>query len=563
VNHNYRLRYGPELLMAFLAILLRGNVAVAVDLPPSTNPPGGLAPSNTPQIVLLTFDDSVTIDSLSLVQQALTNHFNPNGGSIKATFFVSMDSSYDPYSIRQLYDAGHEIALHTMSHQTGTNSSLFRWRQEIAGEKRSLSELCGIPPDDITGFRAPYLAPNDSAFRVLSERQFRYDSNFPESLSGLSTAPSNMIWPYTLDHGLMQSAPPAYSPATNYPGLFEIPLWVQFTNMTEVTTMDPPETFTSNAVVELWKTNFLEHYNGNRAPYGIYLHATSTTHWLSNPTHSAWRIAALREFIDWALTQPDTWFITCNDLVDFMLEPVAAQDAVAHPTFQTPVRTPFPTSEVTRCSLGSHTFYACGPCPPAMPKYDNAYLGLALAPMDGGTLTFNILSQNVETVWYEMVVSNDTPHQVCDWSISFTLDGGYMLPLYDATMTQSGDQVSVSSRWDRANRVIDPFGASMIEFSIAITNAIDGVTLTPASVAVTGLGPQPIRINIEALTAPASWNLTWDDNAYVYSVECSTNLLDPEGWTVITNDIALPETEAPYASDDGSRFYRVKGTLFE
>ena len=66
--------------------------------------------------------------------------------------------------------------------------------------------------------------------------------------------------------------------------------------------------------------------------------------------------------------------------------------------------------------------------------------------------------------------------------------------------------------------------------------------------AVTGLGPQPIRINIEPLTSPARWNLTWDDNAYVYGVECSTNLLDPEGWTVITKFVNTAVIEVRLAT---------------
>jgi len=537
-------------------MLWHGFCGVACDVTPSTSPPGGFDPADTPQIVLLTFDDSVTTASVELVQQVLTNHFNPNGDAIKATFFVALNVGYDFYAIRQLYDAGHEVALHTMSHQTGTNSSLARWRQEIAGEKRTLASLSGIPPDDLNGFRAPRLQPNDSVFRVLKEREFRYDSSFRESLSGLSTAPSNMIWPYTLDHGLAQVASPEYMPATNYPGLFEIPLWVQFSNTTAVSVTDLPRTLTSNEVVELLKTNFLARYHGNRAPYGIFLHATWSSQWLSDPTNSAWRIGAINEFIDWALAQPDTWFITCNDLVDFMLDPVPASAASTHPSFMTPVRTPFPTSEVIRCRLpDSDIFYSCGVYPPAAPSYTNAYLGHT--PMDGGKVMLNVISQSVEKAWCVMAVSNDTPHQVYDWTISFKLEGGEVDALYDAVWTQTGENVSAVAR--SYNRAISPADAHLIYFRVALSD--DEVKFEHSSISLTGLGPQPIRLNIEPLNNPSRWHLTWNDNAHIYNVECSTNLLDHQGWTVITNELCQPEITEPHV-DGVPHFYRVKGTIY-
>ena len=557
MQQTHEFRYSLFFKAIALNMIFFSSWVLAVNVPVSTNPPGGLQPQDTPQIVLVTFDDSVTLNSYDLVQQALTNHFNPNGHSIKATFFVSMDASYDPYSIRKLYDAGHEIGIHTMSHQTWDDSTLIRWRQEIAGENRTLVSLAGIPTEDINGFRAPFLRPNDNTFKVLTERGFRYDASFQEHLSGYSTSTTNMIWPYTFDNGSMQNVAPEIQPATNYPGFFEIPLWVQYSNTTAVTTMDPPDTLNSNEVVLLWKTNFLEHYNGNRAPFGIFLHATSSHQWLSDPEHSAWRVGALREFISWALDQPDTWFITCNDLVDYMIDPVDASSAASHPSFQTPVRTPFPTQDVVRCSLaGSHIFYACGTCPPFAPNYTNAYLGLA--PMDGGAVALNVISQDASTAWCSMTVSNDTSSVAYDWAVDFTLTGGDMLALYDATWTQSGDQVSAVAR--TYNRHIDPFEEHVIYFRVSRTGG--EVIFSDNSTNLTGTGPQEIRMNIEPLSASDRWRLSWDDNAYVYSLECSTNLLDVQGWTVITNELSQAERIEPHADDGAPRFYRVKGTIY-
>jgi hypothetical protein len=89
----------------------------------------------------------------------------------------------------------------------------------------------------------------------------------------------------------------------------------------------------------------------------------------------------------------------------------------------------------------------------------------------------------------------------------------------------------------------------------------DEVEFEEESIKLTGLGPQSIRLNIEPLDNSSGWHLSWDDNAYIYKVECSTNLLDQQGWTVITNELSQPELVEPHV-DSVPHFYRVKGTLY-
>jgi len=549
---------GEKIALAMLACgVLAALGAAADEVAPSTQPPGGLEVAETPQIVLLTFDDSVTSSSYVRVMQALTNAFNPNGHPIKATFFVSMDSSYDPSAIRRLYDAGHEIAVHTLSHGTGTNSSLTRWRQEIAGCRRTLNRLSGIPEEEIVGFRAPFLLPNDATFRVLAERQFLYDASFQEELGWHSTASTNLLWPYTLDQGVAQNVPPGRAPATNYPGLFEIPLWVQFTNEVHCSTMDPPEWMSSNQVVELWRTNFLARYNGNRAPYGIFLHATSTNQWLGDSPLLAARTGALRDFIAWALSHPDTWFITCRDLAEFMLDPVAASEAHDHPSFQTPERTPFPDANVVRCSYpGTHTLSVCGECPPAAPAYTNAYLGLVPAP--GGTASFNIVSQNASYAWCTMTVSNNVASRRYDWAVAFSVSGGLVGGLHDAVWSQDGEHVVAQAK--QYNEQIAAGAARTLTFRITRTGG--AVKFHDEEVALYALGQLPVYLKIERESDPAGWELSWNDDAHVYDVESSTNLLMPAAWSTVTNGLCQPRLVQPPASDGAPRFFRVKATVY-
>ena len=77
---------------------------------------GKLTLEETPQLVLITFEDAVN-DVHNKAFEMLFNtseRFNPNGCPIRGTFFVSHE--WTDYSLVQnLYADGHEIASHTVS----------------------------------------------------------------------------------------------------------------------------------------------------------------------------------------------------------------------------------------------------------------------------------------------------------------------------------------------------------------------------------------------------------------------------------------------------------------
>lgn len=79
-------------------------------------PQGKLSLEETPQLVLITFEDAVN-DVHNKAFEMLFNtslRRNPNGCEIRATFFVSHE--WTDYSLVQnLYADGHEIASHTVS----------------------------------------------------------------------------------------------------------------------------------------------------------------------------------------------------------------------------------------------------------------------------------------------------------------------------------------------------------------------------------------------------------------------------------------------------------------
>lgn len=82
---------------------------------PDENELGDYLPEEIPQIVLLTFDDSVNDLNKGLYTDLFEKgRKNPNGCPISATFYVSHEWT-DYSQVQNLYASGHEIASHTVS----------------------------------------------------------------------------------------------------------------------------------------------------------------------------------------------------------------------------------------------------------------------------------------------------------------------------------------------------------------------------------------------------------------------------------------------------------------
>lgn len=77
--------------------------------------PRNLNIKNTPQIVLLTFENAVNHNSWNILKEVFSkNRKNPNGCLIKATFFVSHKNT-NYHIIQKLWNDGHEIAVHSIT----------------------------------------------------------------------------------------------------------------------------------------------------------------------------------------------------------------------------------------------------------------------------------------------------------------------------------------------------------------------------------------------------------------------------------------------------------------
>jgi peptidoglycan/xylan/chitin deacetylase (PgdA/CDA1 family) len=516
-------------------------------------PPGGLAPSNTPQIILLTFDDSVTSNSFRLAQGILTNHVNPNGDQVKATFFVSLDAAIDYGCVNKLYAAGHEIAIHTMTHSTSTNTGLATWRQEIVGCRKALSQYAAIPLDDIVGFRAPYLGFNNAMFQLLKERAFGYDSSLLEWPGSASTNAANYLWPYTLDDGVKQTNSTGAFPIQSVPGLFEIPLWNQVTSGVSAVSMDPPDSWTSNDLSALWKTNFLLHYQGNRAPYGIYLHATTTNQWLSN-TNYPWRNEALNGFMEWARAYSNVWFLSVHDLADFMENPVSVDQASTSLLFQTTIRM---TSAVIRC--GNFGLNVCGDCPLAYPNPTNMYW--EATPIPGGVflVSSNAATNNVD-LEYHISCSNDTKETAVDWNAIFEFSTNMILRSFSEDcfrlVETNGGMIRLMIT-PKLYRLPLLSGRSETNFYFTV-QGLFSTNIQLSSSTLSGLCPIRPRILGFSAESNGGFEVMWDDSAYGYSLEVSTSLVANAWWPAQTLYGATNWAWSPSGSATNA-FLRVRG----
>jgi LysM repeat protein/peptidoglycan/xylan/chitin deacetylase (PgdA/CDA1 family) len=293
--------------------------------------PGGLAAADVPQFVLISHDDAIGHLADGKVRAITDGHKNPNGCNVPATWFVTSTGTECNLAQKLLAD-NHEIALHTVSHAALSQSLGYpNLVDEIMGAKKDLTTRCGLPAEGIVGFRSPYLVHNPAVRDIISKNGLLYDSSMVEYTGNLSaTSPTfaQRLWPYTMDFGIVQDCNWTTPAGTctqqeKYPGLWEIPLW-DLPNATaqpekNAYTMDPDGGFGGD-LFTLLQTNFDTAYNGNRAPFPLFVHAP----WFTDA-----RIKLANQFIEYALSKPDVYFVTFKQLIDWLNNPVPASQVGA------------------------------------------------------------------------------------------------------------------------------------------------------------------------------------------------------------------------------------------
>nr|CAI5869537.1 unnamed protein product [Callosobruchus analis] len=124
--------------------------------------PGGIQASLVPQMITLTFDDAINHENWDIYKRIFNPAYrNPNGCPIRATFFVSHQYN-NYYYTQKLWNDGHEIAIHSVTHRGpeewwSHNATIEDWFDEMIGQANILHRFASIRMEQIRGLRAPFL----------------------------------------------------------------------------------------------------------------------------------------------------------------------------------------------------------------------------------------------------------------------------------------------------------------------------------------------------------------------------------------------------------------------
>jgi len=309
-------------------------------------------PGTKPQLVFLTFDDALTNLASTEFYDVLfgtpTEHTlsNPNGCALRGTHFVT--HSYTDYSlVNKWWHYGHEIASHSITHRTNTtywqDMTEAQWVEEMVGMRKITGQFAAIDPCELKGTRAPFLqGGGDTMFTMLENNNFKYDCTWPTRRYGYVDAMDG-LYPYTLDYKSVQDCPIEPCPKCSHPKIWEQPLidledeWYidgfnggQPCSMLDACVIKPHDDYVQNdekQVYDMLKRNFLRVYEGeedeegnmikgNRAPWGLYMHAA----WFYG-SENQWHFNGYRRFLEEIADNdayPDVWIVPVSAGIDYM-----------------------------------------------------------------------------------------------------------------------------------------------------------------------------------------------------------------------------------------------------
>ncbi|KAJ6646914.1 Chitin deacetylase 8 [Pseudolycoriella hygida] len=320
-----------------------------------------------PQLVTLTFDDAVTALNYEYVEEAINGRVNPDGCPAAATFFVSHE--YTDYSkVHNLWADGHEIALHSITH----NHLSSHWKNvtvddliaEFGGQREMMAHFAKINYDDIKGMRLPlFELSGNTSFEAMVKVGLEYDSSWPTQ-----HFISPGLWPYSLDYQSIQDCPIGKCPTASVPGAWVTPLlnWVDSEGykcaMVDACGYLPGEDVES--LVEWMIKNFEHNYNTNRAPFGVYIHAA----WFLKGENY---FEAYKKFLDYMDSLPDVYFVSSHRALQYTRNPRAGKPFDKCEPLRTPSCVPKLCQLVKQTTREERWMTSCSPCPAVYPWLGN------------------------------------------------------------------------------------------------------------------------------------------------------------------------------------------------
>ncbi|KAJ3661244.1 hypothetical protein Zmor_005649 [Zophobas morio] len=332
----------------------------------STNIPNGLDATQIPQFVHLTFDDAVQELNYQVYDALFANRTNPDGCPITVTFFLSHD--YTDYSrVHDLYVNYHEIALHSITHEPSTdywrNITMDQLNQEFGDEKTIVTTFGNIPAEAIKGMRIPFLQlSGDNTFQLGKDIGLEWDCSWPTQ-----TFRNPGLWPYTLDYKSSQDCIVGPCPEDAIPGFWVAPMvdWTDQQNivcsMVDACVNIPDD---ADGLLQWFIDNFNVQYNGNRAPFGFYVHQA---YFSANPIH----LEAYTKFVDYLQTLNDVYLVSPSQTIEWVKNPTSLKAGVRAECPQ--IEDLGCTKQTCQLAKGEEMRYMtlCGECPEVYPWLGN------------------------------------------------------------------------------------------------------------------------------------------------------------------------------------------------
>jgi peptidoglycan/xylan/chitin deacetylase (PgdA/CDA1 family) len=349
----------------------------------SSAPPGGLQPSQVPQLVAVTFDDNFNAEGMDWATGFFRPLVNSSGSGNPGTFDgTPVRTTFPSNSVylsgmqaswQTAVNDGHEFANHTVDHSDGISFSVAQWNQEISNCTTALVGGLngGGHSPSITGFRSPYLHYDDNLFTALTNNSLIYDTSIMGCWADAENG-TNCPWPYTLESG-SPDADTIFNkwsgrnvvPVTAHPGLWELPVAVVFVPDDSLATQYGFPTGlrqrTQNLLGSAQNPNFFEQstgkmvgmditllldgkmskaealatlkytldlrLQGNRAPLVFVAHThVYASNWdgnAPNASNTLDRRSIIEDFVNYALSKPEVRIRPLADVLAWMKTPVA------------------------------------------------------------------------------------------------------------------------------------------------------------------------------------------------------------------------------------------------
>jgi hypothetical protein len=359
-------------------------------LAPSAEPPGDLDVGEVPLFVSYGFDDngysglegSGGTGGMTWATDFFRPLTNADGSPARVSFYYTSSyagvwQSESPTYVKRAWNIaladGHEVGNHTNTHGHGSAYTAEQWDDELSTCNALLTlpfdpdevdfspddtKGIGASPDQLLGFRTPFLEYNDALFEVILSQGLTYDCSIEDGWQPEQDG-TNYFWPYTLDggspgHDVLVSWG-LKEPITAHPGLWELPvhpvivppddkaaeygiapglrdrlhadvdwfdvgsgkitgfdynLWVLF-NMSK------------DEVLATLKYTLDLRLEGNRAPFmfGAHTDTYSDKYQAGLASTASERQECLEEFITYALSKPEVRVAPMSDILDWVQHP--------------------------------------------------------------------------------------------------------------------------------------------------------------------------------------------------------------------------------------------------